>query len=260
MSGGDTHFEWTTREVRILTETYPTGGAKECYALLSNRSVNAIYGKAREMKIKRIGYVSRPNPYETSELMDRRIAALYSVKQPTNGELQDLCERIGRHRGWVADRARKMGLIKPRQAPRKWTPDEDELLEMHAGKHEKVIAKHFRAAGYNRSATAITVRIRTKKIDHVDPDHFSARELARFFGVDSNRVTRLIASGLLKAKRRGTDRTEAQGGDHWWIARKDIREFMIRAPGEWDHRRCDQLFLVEILAGRVGVTETEAAA
>ena len=44
-------------------------------------------------------------------------------------------------------------------------------------------------------------------------DGYSANALALAFGVDSHKVTHWIQRNMLRATRRGTERTERQGGD-----------------------------------------------
>lgn len=68
-------------------------------------------------------------------------------------------------------------------------------------------------------------------------------------GVDAKVVTGWITKGWLKAQRRGTDRTEAQGGDQWWIHRRDVRTFIIQNAAAVDLRKIvDKEWFVDLLA------------
>jgi hypothetical protein len=43
-------------------------------------------------------------------------------------------------------------------------------------------------------------------------------------------------------------RTKQQGGDTLLIHEKEIRKFIIDHPAEFDMRKCDQLWLIDLLA------------
>lgn len=80
--------------------------------------------------------------------------------------------------------------------------------------------------------------------------YYTARGLAECFGVGcSKTVTRWIDKGLLDAKRRGTERSEANGGDHWMISEVAVKNFIRENPLAFDIRKVDQLWLIDLLAG-----------
>ena len=60
-----------------------------------------------------------------------------------------------------------------------------------------------------------------------------------------------INKGLLKASR-GETRDDGRASE-WLITRARLRTFLIAYPGEWYPGRCDRYWLVEILAGKVGL-------
>lgn len=70
---------------------------------------------------------------------------------------------------------------------------------------------------------------------------------AEFFGVNVHWVTDKIENDLLKAEKRGTMRTEKQGGDIWFIKEKDIRKFIIENPELIDLRKVEKFYFIELL-------------
>jgi hypothetical protein len=72
-------------------------------------------------------------------------------------------------------------------------------------------------------------------------------------GIDAKGVTRLIKLGKIKADRRGTDRTEQQGGDAYYIQTWNIRQYVIDYIGEIDLRKVDKYWLVDILSNQTAL-------
>jgi len=57
---------------------------------------------------------------------------------------------------------------------------------------------------------------------------------------------------MLRATRRGTDRTEAQGSDTYWITHPAVRDFVLRYPDEIDLARVEKIWFVDLVtAGRI---------
>jgi hypothetical protein len=84
------------------------------------------------------------------------------------------------------------------------------------------------------------------KLKH-DGSFYSAIGLAQALGIDSHAVARWIKSGHLKAKSRGTARTERQNGDIYLIHEKDVRRFILEHPTDIDLRRVDQLWFLDLI-------------
>jgi hypothetical protein len=51
----------------------------------------------------------------------------------------------------------------------------------------------------------------------------------------------------LKAKFRGTARTEQQNGDIYLIREKDVRRFILERPTDIDLRKVDQLWFLDLI-------------
>lgn len=256
---GRQRWFWTTREDAILREHYPAGGPAPCQALLPNRSVQAIYTRARtlnlrdtrsmDQRVRFRDYRKQPK-YRPSADLDEQIRAVYNSEAFGKGAIKPLADRWGVPGWWIKKRAVEIGCARPIKEP-PWSDAELELLERHAWKRLPVIARLFRAAGYRRTETAIAVQRKRQECSTRDPHHYTANQLAKLLGVDLKVVTRWCGMGWLPAARRGTERTELQGGDHWWIARKDLRQFVLEHVERVELRKItDSRWFVDLIAGR----------
>ena len=149
---------------------------------------------------------------------------------------------------WVINRrARILGLTRPRGP--EWSDQEVSILEKYAHLTNEGVQKKLHEAGFHRTITAIRFRIQHLRLRKNGP-FYTASSVAECFGVDHHCVTRWIRMGYLKSNQRGTVRTKQQGGDTLLIHEKDIRKFMINHPTQFDMRKCDQLWLIDLLANR----------
>lgn len=241
---------WTTREEKILRENYTERGAEACAELLPGRSVGAVHQHAQKLDLKGRAFVNLGfrQRWETSDHIDAVIRRAYQG-EPKKHLIAKTAQIVCRPRWWVSKRASQLGIVAPRFKEPAWTPEEIELIDGNAHKHPQTIARILKRAGYQRSPTAVTVKLKRIGAVREDPDHYTARGLAIVFGIDVKSVTRWIESGWLKAGRRGTDRSQAQGGDMWWIRRKDVRRFVIGNVAAVDFRKVDKFWLVDLLTG-----------
>lgn len=243
---------WTGREEKILRKHYPDVGVPGCLALLPGRSASSIYNHANQLGLRasaarrKIGN----DRWSVNEQIDRVIRDVYQRK-PTNGDIKKLAQTVGRPRWWVSKRAQKLGLTAPRFREPEWSEAEIDIIAERAHKSPKTIRKYLANKGFERTETAIIVKL--KRLGQstgreADPNHYTATHTAGLFGVDTKTVTRWIDKGWLKAKRRGTERTAQQGGDEWWIHRRDIRRFIIENTAAVDIRKVEKFWFVDLLA------------
>lgn len=247
-------YFWTNKEIAVIAEHYPAGGVAACAPLLPRRTKGGIYQQARKMGLMFGDNTPQPRKtWQTTEDIDRRIIECYRNK-PEKGAVKELAKMLSRPYWWVKKRGSALGVaqaaLKDNKEP-EWSAFEVEMLKKHSSKTPDVIARIFRSHGFKRTATSIVVKRKRLKCDTVDIDHYTATQLAGEFGVDAKVVTRWIEQGWLKATRRGTDRTDKQGGDMWWIKRKDVRGFIIKSIGIIDIRKVDKIWLVDLLANQV---------
>jgi len=129
-----------------------------------------------------------------------------------------------------------------------WSDAELRILERWAWMSDERIRLKLKAAGFIRSATAIHLKLRRMRFKA--GSWYSASSLASAFGVDIHQVTRWIASGLLRAQRRGSARTPQQGGDTWLITEKDVVRFIHQNPTAYDIRKADQCWFLDLALPR----------
>ena len=123
-------------------------------------------------------------------------------------------------------RARDLGLARTKELP--WSERELEILARYAWMSDERIRLKLKAAGYARTVTGIHLKLKRMRFKH-DGSFYSANSLAQALGIDPHAVTRWIKSGHLKAKFRGTARTEQQNGDSYLIHEKDVRRFICNS-------------------------------
>lgn len=240
-----------------MRQHYPEGGIRAVAPLLPGRSYAAIFTKASELqiKVKQRVCVGRQRRYKRSDELDERIRKLYSRPVGT-GEVRDFAKRERLPRWWVTRRAGDLGVRTARHREPEWTEEELQLLVDTAHLSPKVAAARFKKHGFVRSETGIHVKRKRLKVKPSDNGYYNASQLAMLLGVDPSTVANWCERGWLKAKRRGTNRTQPQGGDQWWIREADVRTFAVHHPMRIDHRKLPPsswAWFVELLVGRARI-------
>lgn len=257
-------YFWTTAELAIVREHYPRGGVEACLPYLQ-RGRYPIYQKASQMGLRAPGQSGVREAWPNDADLDLKIRRLHETPL-LKGAIAEFAHRIGRPRWWVSKRARELGLKTPRFKEAAWTAAELQILHDTAHIGTKNARAAFKRAGFNRSETAIHVKRKREGISIVlaaqDAGHFTAGQVADLFGVDAKTVTRWITLSELKARRRGTERTEIQGGDTWLVLERDLREFVITHPLRVELRKIpdsNRVWFIELIAGRAGICAERAA-
>lgn len=255
---------WTTTEIRALREAYPRGGMEAAQAAVPDRTMQAIYCKARELELQ-----APPQPnghrggkkqkYVATPEIDEQIRAVYQDITGNGtgkaGAVNDLARRLRLPRWWVCKRARNLGLTVPRFKEPNWTDAEDEILGATMHLKPTAVRSRLAKAGFRRSKTAISVRRKRVGLKAADAEFcgggfYNANRLAGLLGVDAKTVGGWIRKGWLRAKRRGTERTAAQGGDQWWIKRSDLRAFIRDNAARIDLKKVDQIWFIDFVFGQ----------
>ncbi|HVI27503.1 MAG TPA: hypothetical protein VM780_02455 [Hansschlegelia sp.] len=243
--------EWTTREVRYLREHYAADGAEAVSDALG-RSLSSVYQHARKLDLHRpreIASSAFQPRWTSSEQIDAVIRRAFTG-DATKGFVERCARAVGRPRWWVSKRAAALGLVAPRFKELPWSQTETELLIAHAKKSNSTIQAILHRHGFKRTLTAIGIRLKRSGIDRTDENRMTGRGLAEVMGVDGKTVSRWIEKGMLHAERRGTERVEAQGGDQWWIRRRDVRRFIVENVAAVDLRKVEKHWFVDLLAER----------
>ena len=194
----------------------------------------------------------KPRKYIFTQEMDEDIRRLYQREENFKqnmykGPIKKLAERFGMPRWRVSRRALELGLLPVQKKEPPWSETELWILKNSAHRSPATVQKYLRRAGYHRSIQGIMVKRKRMHISLTTMNGYTSRGLARLFGVDSQVIARWVNNGWLKARRCGTGRTEAQGGDIWFIRPEWVREFVIANVAVIDFRKLDKYWLVEML-------------
>ena len=184
--------------------------------------------------------------YVFTDQIDRLIRESYQNRrdEKTRLNIRPLAKKVGMPHWALKKRARELGLARTKELP--WSEPELAILSRYAWMSDERIRLKLKAAGYARTVTAIHLKLKRMRFKH-DGSFYSANGLARALGIDSHAVTRWIRSGHLKAKLRGTARTERQNGDIYLIHEKDVRRFILEHPTDIDLRKVDQLWFLDLI-------------
>lgn len=185
--------------------------------------------------------------YVSTPLIDAAIREAYQrQRQGDRTALKSVSYRLGWSRSAVCKRGAELGVTRAKEHP--WTLKEEDLLERYGHLAPSGIQRQLAAAGSFRSIAAIQIKLNRTHIKQ-NLEGYSASSLARALGVDVHKISLWIRRGLLSAERRGTDRTETQGGDTWWISDRAAKRFILRSPDEIDLARVEKIWFLDLLTG-----------
>lgn len=153
---------------------------------------------------------------------------------------------LGWPRDAVCKRGAELGLARVKERP--WSIAEEDILERFGHMTPSALQRQLAMGGFKRSIGAIQVKLNRNRIKR-NLDGYSACKLADAFGVDVHKVLLWIRRGLLRATRRGTSRAMNQGGDVFWIPRREVKRFVLRAPEEIDLARVEKIWFLDLLTG-----------
>jgi hypothetical protein len=188
----------------------------------------------------------RRRQYIFTPQLDDRIREIY-VSHPgakTRPGIRQLADRTGIPRWALRKRARELSLARTKENP--WSEPELVILARYAWMSDERIRLKLKAAGYARTVTGVHLKLKRMRFKS-DPSFYSGKGLADALGIDSHIVTRWIKAGHLRAKLRGTKRTDQQGGDTYLIRERDVRRFILEHPTEIDLRKVDQLWFLDLI-------------
>jgi hypothetical protein len=245
-----TYTRWTREELDIFEAAWRRGGLKAAQAALPQRSPASLRGKAYALT----AHVDGRAPYRKTspadwEWIDAALRRAYRDGKPN---LVQLAAQLKRPRGMLKSRACYLGLAKKADTDRRWTAEEDALLQalIERGYAVRAIHKRMAKAGHPRSLSAIVSRV--SKSDGLvwERDFLTAADVASLFGVDSKTALGWLRAGQLKGKRgQGPSSTREVTDERllWQVRYDDIPAFMLAYPGYWDHRKISQEVLLDLL-------------
>lgn len=189
-------------------------------------------------------------PPDADNLIRRAYQEKVGIKSCALGNhpVRDLAKQLNVPRWTISRRAVHLGLIIKKKKEPNWSEAELKILESLARFVPETIRGRLKERGYHRSLAGIILkRKRMRFLQNLNGQ--SATRLTLCFGVDAKTIMRWIKKGYLKTQKRGTHRTDAQGGDAYYIKDKWIRDFIINSVDIIDFRKIDKYWLVDLLAG-----------
>jgi hypothetical protein len=164
-------------------------------------------------------------------------------------KLADFAAKIGWPPHALKKRAVEIGIARTKEKP--WSEAELRILEKYAHYCDSRISRKLAEAGFQRSDVAVHLKIKRMRFKENTP-YYSMAALAGLFGVDPHTVSRWVKFGYLQAKPKGTKRIPQQGGDSYLIHHRHVREFVVDHPTEFDIRKVDQLWFINLLTNKEG--------
>jgi hypothetical protein len=156
-----------------------------------------------------------------------------------------LARCLGFPRFAVRSRAMALGLARTKELA--WSA-EDQAYVL-ANWHRLAVVTMAKHLGRTKTAVALKAkRLGAKQ----GAEGYTMRGVAVALGVDAHKVRKWIDAGLLPASRRRTARVK---NDYRYISHRALRAFVIENPGELDRHKVDLLWLIGLVAGRVGPTQ-----
>lgn len=176
-------------------------------------------------------------------LDDRGRQLLLSLYDGTTEKIDELERLLGVPRWKITHWAADLGLAA--QRPPHWTVEDEEYLERNL--HKKSVAEIANKLG----RTKVSIRLKAKRlgVNKAAQEGYTMRGLGIALGCDSKKIRHWVELGWLHGKRRKTERSEIQGGDIWLFTNSDVRNLVVKHPGEIDPRRVDWIWMVDILTG-----------
>ena len=189
---------------------------------------------ARRVGAHRCG---RQQKWTLDEPGRRLIEARYDGRTAT---IDELAERLRVPRWQVRKWGAQLGLA--RQKEPRWSEADLDYLERAVGR----VGVAQIAQRLGRTRTAVKLKMKRLSLRATD-DGYTMRGLCEGLGVDHHRVRKWLDAGWLRGTRRQTERVEVQGGDMWYFSDAAIRNLVREHPTEIDPRRCEWVWLVDIL-------------
>ena len=243
--------QWTTREVAIIREHYPSGGVDACAPLMTHpRTRSAIHAKARALGVKCSRPPTKglrlPRLYVATPEVDQAIREAYCSAR-RKGDVKARTEHLGLPLWWVHKRAVELGASRNILARiDRWTEREMDMLRLYAPCGLKIIAREVSRVGQGRTPTACAVMLKRLHVDRADPDAWSGDSLAKLLGVAGKTVHDWIERRGLPAAKVAESLGERY---RYSIRRRPLRDWIAKHPLLIDLRKVDQEWFMALAFG-----------
>jgi excisionase family DNA binding protein len=183
----------------------------------------------------------------TLEYHEKIRKAYESRKYYNDGSIGILAKEIGVSDSALSKYALKYGFRK-KCSVNLWTDKEIELLRYNRRLSNKRIQQKLQEDGYQKSLRSIKYQKHKLRLKS-QINGMTLQQAADCLGITRTFLRKLIRAGKLKAKPRGSDRTEKQNGDYWYIKDKDIKSLLVNYTASIDFSKIDKYWLVDVLTG-----------
>ncbi|MEO7065358.1 MAG: hypothetical protein ABI114_00455 [Rhodanobacter sp.] len=253
--------QWTTVEVRVLRELYPTGGINAVIEQLPRRSRAAIYNHARAAGLRCAGQPQVRASWPADPTIDEAIRVAHQCVMQ-RGAVVKLAARIGRPVWWTSRRARDLGLTTPRFRELTWCTAEIDVLKRTAHLAPQAVQRGLKYAGFRRTTTAISVQRKRQGITRQKGEDYSCRQAADMLGADAGTLMREIRMGYLQAKPHPDYKPRSDGQTtQYVITERDLRSYIVNHPVRLNLRKLPAghvPWFIDLVSGAVTIQNREA--
>lgn len=231
---------WKPQEDEVLIKYYKIGGAKLVLKHLPDlgkeRTIGAVHQRSKILG-------QRNNRKKDFSREERVIREIYTDGKPYPCKRAVAVLRVPK--GKVCYLALRMGLSSRGYKYKPWSEFEAAMVEKHPEFSCIVMAKKLQKAGYYRTAAAVESFRSTNGISGKG-EWLSTTDVGKVLGgFSDSTVLKWIASGLLKAKKRGYE----GGKDHHLVSLLSLKKFVQENPEKLRQRWAgiDPTFFISVL-------------
>ena len=193
--------------------------------------------------------VGKPYKGWKGHLRGGRTAELFAeIKSLYDGSPESvklIQSRFGFCQSWVYELLYRRGLRLKRVYPKLWTPENEEKLVEYLSLYDRKTTA--RKLGFTEKAIRSKIRRLGLTETRCRAGWYTASEIGIILDTWLETISRRIQSGKLKASP-----YNGGGNGHkwcWMVTREDLRDYIIKYPGDLAGHNVDFVMLVDILAG-----------
>lgn len=176
-------------------------------------------------------------------LTDERRAYLVGHYTGKHGDGQAIARVLGVPPQTISHWLQQLHLRQPR-AQRPWTEAECAYLKHHLP-HQSFAQL---SEQLNRTLASVKNQAQKMGLRKVD-EGYTMEDICLGFQCDTRKIRQWITAGWLRAQRRQSARTEAQGGDFYFFSEAALQRFLRLYPQSLVNLRFDYLWVHDLLVG-----------
>lgn len=183
----------------------------------------------------------KPKKYVWTDERDRQVRERYDSR--VRNRAAAIASSLGCPTWVIKKRAQVLGLSTPWPADRRdWTPDEERVLEDHAGRrHVNWLSKKLK-----RSLSSVVLKLKRIGLSRRVRDGYTLRDLEECFGCDHHVIERWVREGKLQVKRRNP---EAESRSPWFVSDRAVLAFVRQHPLDFRLDKVDQHWFLDLVLG-----------